>query len=67
MGPKYPQLQIQLHSSNPFALVSAVRLAMRRSRIDAQEIDRFTEEALRREEPQDVQAVCASWADIEVV
>jgi hypothetical protein len=66
MGPKYPQLQVQLHSSNPFALVSAVRLAMRRSRIDSAEIDRFTEEALRREEPRDIQAVCASWAAVEV-
>jgi hypothetical protein len=67
MAPRYPQIQVRLHSSNPFALISAVRLAMRRSRVDAGEIDRFTEEALGTDEPQRMRQVCSSWAQVEVL
>ncbi len=67
MAPRYPEIQISLHSSNPFALISAVRLALRRSRIHAGEIDRFTEEALSSEEPQQMRQVCADWAAVEVL
>ena len=66
MAPRYPDIRIRLHSHNPFALVSAVRQALRRSRVDAGEIDRFTEEALRTEEPGRIRDVCASWASVEV-
>jgi len=66
MAPRYPDIRISLHSHNPFALVSAVRHAMRRSRVDAGEIHRFTEEALRSEEPGRIRDVCASWATVEV-
>ena len=67
MTPRYPQIHVQLHSRNPFALVSAVRQALRRSRIDPGEIYRFTEEALQSEEPGKMRAVCADWAEIEVL
>ena len=67
MAPRYPQIHVRLHSANPFALVSAVRLALRRSHVDAREIDRFTEEALTSEEPRRMRDVCSSWASVELV
>lgn len=51
MPPCYPKIQIRLHSRNAFALVSAVQQGMRLPHIDRREIDRFTEEALRVDEP----------------
>ncbi len=67
MAPRYPQLHVRLHSDNPFALISAVRMALRRSRVEKGEIDRFTEEALRVEEPQRMREVCNDWAEVKVV
>ena len=64
--PRYPDARVHLHSRNPFALVSAVRQALRHSHVDAGEIDRFTEEALRDDEPRRVREVCAAWAAIEI-
>jgi hypothetical protein len=67
MPPRYPEIHVRLHSSNPFALISAVRLALRRSRVHVGEIDRFTEEALSSEEPRHMRRVCADWAEVEVL
>ena len=67
MAPRYPQIHVRLHSSNPFALISAVRLELRRSRVQKGEIDRFTEEALSSEEPRHMRRVCADWAEVEVL
>lgn len=67
MVPRYPDVQVRLHTENPFALVSAVRLALRRSQVGAGEIRRFTEEAFRSEEPSRMRDVCSSWATVEVV
>ena len=64
--PRYPQVQVRLHSSNPFAMVSAVRLALRQSDIDAHEIRRFSAEAMETEEPGQMRDVCARWAEILV-
>lgn len=64
MTPRYPQLHVRLCSENPFALVGAIRLAMRRSKIQPEEIERFTTEALSRTEPLEMRRVCANWATI---
>jgi len=64
MTPRYPQLHVSLCSKNPFALVGAIRLAMRRSKIQSEEIERFTVEALSRTEPMEMRRVCANWASI---
>ncbi|MCP3963464.1 MAG: hypothetical protein GY719_36985 [bacterium] len=66
MAPRYPDIHIRLRSNNPFALVSAVRLALRRSDVDPGEINRFTEEALDSDEPQRMRKVCSDWAEVEV-
>jgi len=67
MAPRYPQIHVHLHSNNPFALISAVRMALRQSRVEKGVIDRFTEEALRVEEPRRMRQVCSDWAEIKVV
>lgn len=66
MQPRYPDIQVRMHSRNPYAIVSAVRSALRLSRVDADEIRRFTDEALRDEEPLHVRSVCSSWADVQI-
>jgi hypothetical protein len=66
MHQHYPEIRVQLHSRNPFALVSAVRQALRRYRVGALEIDRFTQEAMSDPEPERMRQVCASWAAVEV-
>jgi hypothetical protein len=63
--PRYPQIHIHLQSRNPFALVSAVRLALRRSRVPGREIHRFTSEALLDDEPSRIRRVCAAWAVVD--
>lgn len=65
MSQRYPQIHVQLHSRNPFAMISAVRQALRHSHVEHEEIDLFTEEALQAEEPERVRNVCDSWASLE--
>jgi len=67
MAPRYPEIQVRLRSNNPFALISAVRLALRTSHVDQGEILRFTEEALRTDEPKRMRQVCSDWAEVEVM
>jgi hypothetical protein len=66
MAPRYPEIHVQLHSRNPYALISAVRLALRRSHIDRAEIHRFTEEALADDEPRRMRQVCDNWAHVRI-
>ncbi len=66
MAPRYPDIQVRLRSNNPFALVSAVRQALRRSQVDPGEILRFTEEALCSDEPQRMREICSDWAKVQV-
>ncbi len=66
MAPRYPDIHVRLRSSNPFALISAVRLALRRSHVDQVEINRFTKEALDSDEPQQMRRVCEDWAEVKV-
>ena len=66
MAPRYPDIRVRLHSHNPFALVSAVRQALRTSHVDGHEIELFTEEALREDEPRRMRAVCAEWTAVEI-
>ena len=66
MPPRYPNIRVRMHSRNPYAMVSAVRSALRHSRVDADEIRRFTDEALSEDEPVHVRSVCSSWADVDM-
>lgn len=64
---RYPEIHIRTHSRNPLTWVSAVRTALRQSRVDAAEIQRFTEEALHAEGTAKIGAVVSLWAKVEVV
>lgn len=64
--PRYPDIHVRLHSRNPFALVSAVRLALRKSEVDDAEIRRFSDQAMSTSEPGRMVDVCSEWAEIEV-
>ena len=64
MTPRYPELHVQVHSKNPFTLISAVRLSLRRSKVRKKEIDAFTESALERTEPKAVRDLCAQWVEV---
>lgn len=64
--PRYPDIHVRLASRNPFALVSAVRLALRKSQVEEDEVRRFTDEAMANEEPEHMVDVCTSWAEVEV-
>lgn len=66
MPPRYPEIHVRLRSRNPYALVSAVRLALRQARVDEAEVFRFTEEALEAEEPRRMREVCGDWADVGI-
>jgi hypothetical protein len=57
---------VTLRSSNPYAVISAVRLALRRSKIAAAEVARFSDEAFESEEPRRMRAVCDRWASVQV-
>ena len=65
--PRYPDIQVSLHSRNPLAMVSAVRTALRTAAIDSREIHRFSAEALAEDEPSRVRDVCAEWTSIRVL
>ena len=65
--PRYPDIQVCLHSRNPLAMVSAVRSALRTADVDACEIRRFSEQALAEDEPGRVHDICSQWTDVEVL
>jgi hypothetical protein len=67
MHPRYPQARVRLRSRNPFALVSAVRLALRQLGVSDSEIFRFTEQALECDDPNRMREVCSRWATICIV
>lgn len=62
-SPRYPDLRVSLHTDNPLAVVSAVRLALRKAGTDRREIDRFTREALGSPDPQHF---CDEWVQLDV-
>lgn len=62
-SPRYPDLRVSLHTDNPLAMVSAVRLALRKAGTDRREIERFTREALSSPDPQEF---CDRWVRVDV-
>ena len=65
-NPRYPAACVELRSTNPLALVSAVRQALRRSGVEASEIHRFCQEAFdTQDDPQQLWQVCRRWARVK--
>jgi len=63
--PQYPEIHVHTESDNPFALVAAVRLALRQAHIDHPEIERFSYEALSDNDPASSRRVCRSWVRVD--
>jgi hypothetical protein len=59
--PQYPDIRISTESSNPMVLVAQIREALRQRRAPQSEIDRFTEQALAKDDPNWRTEVCQSW------
>jgi hypothetical protein len=65
-NPRYPTAQVELRSTHPLALVSAVRQALRRSGVDSGEIHRFNEAAFESyNDPQQLWQLCRQWAKVK--
>lgn len=62
--PLYPDIRVSTPSRNPMALVARVRWALRQARVGQSEIDRFTAEALAREDPTWRRRICQSWVEV---
>ena len=61
---RYPKIRVRTESENPFALVAAVREELRLAKIEAREIERFSEEALSESSEDQIRAVCRAWVDV---
>ncbi len=65
MGPLYPQVRVSLRSRNRYALVSAIRLGLRRAGTPAAEIERFSQEALSLQDPHGFEELCSRWVRMD--
>ena len=65
MGPLYPEIRVSLRSRNRYALVSAIRLGMRKAGTPADEIERFSREALSTQDPRHFEELCSQWVLME--
>jgi hypothetical protein len=65
LPPRYPSIRVTLRSRNPFALVSAVRHALRRAGTARDEVDRFSQEALTSASPKRVAEICRRWVAVD--
>jgi hypothetical protein len=64
-NPRYP-VQVELQSSHPLALVSAVRQALRRFGVEAGEIQQFCRQAFaHRDDPEALRQLCSRWATVK--
>lgn len=59
--PHYPDIRVSTESSNSWVLVARVRQALRRKRAPQSEIDRFTAQALKNDDPSWQTRVCQDW------
>ena len=63
--PRYPDIRVTVRSSNPLALIAAVRCALRRAQVEKDEIRRFSEEAFSRRSHLGRQEVCQDWVRVD--
>jgi hypothetical protein len=64
-SPLYPEIRVSLRSRNRYALVSAIRLGLRRAGTPPAEIERFSQEALSTQDPRGVEEICRRWVRLE--
>lgn len=63
--PRYPEIRVQIQSKNPFALVAAVREALRLAHIEQAEIKKFSDEAFSSDSTSRLRRVCDAWVRVE--
>lgn len=63
--PLYPDVRVSVRSRNRFALVSAIRLGLRRAGTSRTEIERFSREALSEQDSHRFEEICQSWVWLE--
>lgn len=63
--PFYPDVHVSVRSRNRFALVSAIRLGLRRAGTSPAEIDRFSQEALSEQDGRRLEEICRAWVWLE--
>lgn len=64
--PRYPEIQITVHSRNPFALIGAVRQALRQAGVERQEIQEFSRQAFDTDEKEEIERLCGRWANLVI-
>ncbi len=62
--PYYPEIRVSAASANPLVLVAEVRQALRHARVGRSEIDRFTEQALAKDDPHWRTEICQHWVKV---
>jgi hypothetical protein len=60
---RYPDIHVTVRSSNPLALVAAVRQALRKAGVESSQIRSFSQQALANEDPQNIRQICRAWVD----
>ena len=63
--PRFPELTVRVHSTNPLVLVAAVRYALWRAGVGHDLIDRFSQEALDQRTARAQRQICAHWVDVD--
>ena len=66
MTPRYPQIQVTLHSRNPCALIGAVRQALREAGVEREEIRSFSRQAFESSNEVTVHQVCSEWTHVDI-
>ena len=61
----YPEVHVSVRSRNRFALVSAIRLGLRRAGTSPAEIERFSREALSEQDTRRFEEICKAWVRLE--
>ena len=59
---RYPQIRVSTRSTNPLALIAAVRQELRHRGVDSREIGRFSDQAMAAaHDLPHVHRVCNAW------
>lgn len=62
-NPRYPDIEVKVHSEHPLALIGATRFALRRAGIGKPEIRSFSDQAFTSA---DARRVCRQWVSLVV-
>ena len=63
--PLHPHVRVSTRSSNPVALIAAVRHELRRAGVDSDEIGRFSNQALSTDDAKRRLEVCRKWVYVQ--